>query len=202
MRLVRRNAEPRDLPAIKRMIDKYLGVNYYTLRMLESLLDGEQNLFYVVTDADRDDAVIFFFYALVSPIDEALKTLHVSVRPSALDGYGPDALAGVYKTSCTEEEYQKRGLCSSFIRDLEPVMRARGAKMILATALHPVGQEVPMRHIFRNNGFSAIAEILRPWVDMTEDNMYCPYCKLGHCICNAVFYMKKLDDTKGGDFDE
>lgn len=202
MKLETRKAEARDLSVIKRMIDDYLGVNYYTLQMLQPLLDGDENLFYVVTDADRDDAVIFFFYAFLSPLDEALEALHIREKPSVLLGYGPDALVGVYKTSCTEKDYQRHGLCSSFIRDLEPAMRERGARMILATALHPFEQEVPMRHIFQNNGFAAVAEFLRPWVDMAEPNMYCPYCKRSHCICNAVFYMKKLDDTKGGDLGE
>ena len=175
------------------MIDEYIAADYYSLEELEALLHGEQHLFYVVTDADRDGAVVSYFYGFLSALDEALPRLHVSEKPETLSEYGGETLVGVYKTASTEKEYQKLGICSSFIRDLEPVLRERGAKLILATALKPLGRDVPMRHIFRDNGFTAVSEIPRPWVDML---LYCPYCKRNHCICDAVFYMKKLDETE------
>ena len=36
-------------------------------------------------------------------------------------------------------------------------------------------------------------------VDHVGD-LYCPYCGRHHCICDAVFYMKKLKETEGGDY--
>ena len=199
MKLEVRRAEMRDLPEIKRLIDVYIAEDYYSLELLEASIQGENNLFYVVTDADKNDAIVSFFYAFVATLKEALPMIHVTERPAALSEYSEDTLVGVYKTSSTEKEYQRHGICSSFIKDLEPVLRARGAKLILATALHPLGRKVPMRHIFTNNGFSAITEVSRPWVDMY---LWCPYCKRHHCICNAVFYVKRLDDTKGGSIHE
>ena len=191
MKLEIRKAEARDVPEVKRLIDEYIAADYYSLEELGALLHGDQHLFYVVTDADKDDKPVSFFYGFLSTLDEALPLLHVSERPEGLKDYAGDTLVGVYKTASTETAYQKLGICSSFIRDLEPVLRERGAKLILATALRPLGREVPMRHIFRDNGFDAIAEIHQPWVDMF---LYCPYCKRNHCICDAVFYVKKLDE--------
>ncbi len=199
MKLEIRAAEPRDVPQIKRLIDVYIAEDYYSPESLEALLDGENNLFYVVTDADRGGAVISYFYGFLSPLDEALRILHVPAKPEPLRKYDGSTLVGVYKLASTEKAYQKQGICSSFIRDLEPVFRRRGAKMILATALRPLGREVPMRHIFRDNGFEAVAEISRPWVEMT---LYCPYCQREHCICDAVFYMKNLDGSEGEDVSE
>ena len=199
MKLEVRRAEERDLKAIKRLIDVYIAEDYYSMELLEASIRGENNLFYVVTDADRDDVIVSYFYAFLSTLDEALPMLHVSEKPEALKRYGGDTLVGVYKTSSTEAEYQKHGICSSFIRGLEPVLRQRGAKLLLATALHPLGREVPMRHIFEKNGFNAITEVPRPWVDMY---LWCPYCQQHHCICNAVFYAKRLNDTKDGVFHE
>ena len=190
MKLEVRHAKETDLPGIKYLIDKYIAVDYYSLEELEKLLHGDQNLFYVVTDADQGDMLISYFYGFLSTLDEALPLLHVSEKPEALKDYAGDTLVGVYKTASTKKEYQKLGICSSFIRDLEPVLRERGAEMILATALRPLGREVPMRHIFHDNGFEEIAQISRPWVNMV---LYCPYCKQTHCICDAVFYVKKLD---------
>ena len=194
MKLTIRGAQSRDLPGIKRMIDVYIAADYYSLAELEALLRDDRCLCYVVTDADRGDALVSYFIAFLSTLDRALPMLHVSEKPEKLLAYADDTLVGVYKTSSTEKEYQGLGICSSFIRDLEPVLRERGAKLILATALRPLGREVPMRRIFERNGFDAIAEIPRPWVDMY---LYCPYCQRHHCICDAVFYMKKLEDTEG-----
>lgn len=199
MKLEVRRAQARDVQAIKRLIDVYIAEDYYSPEELEACLPGERNLFYVVTDADRGGAVVSFFYAFTATLDEALPLLHVRDKPDALMAYPGDTPVGVYKTSCTQRAYQKQGICSSFIRGQEALLRERGARLILATALRPLGREVPMRHIFENHGFSAIAEISRPWVDMY---LYCPYCKRHHCICDAVFYAKKLDGTEGEDHGE
>ncbi|MBQ3425004.1 MAG: hypothetical protein IJH38_07395 [Clostridia bacterium] len=196
MKLEVRDARAGDLPEVKRLIDEYIAVDYYSLEELEALLHGDQNLFYVVTDADRSNAIVSYFYAFLSGLDEALEKLHVRQKPEALLEYGPDTPVGVYKTSSTAADYQKHGICSSFISGLEPTFRKRGAKMLLATALKPIGQGVPMEHIFLKHGFTAIAQVSRPWVDML---LYCPYCNRNHCICDAVFYMKRLDETEGGE---
>ena len=199
MRLEVRDAEVRDLPEIKRLTDKYISRDFYSMEVLERMLHGDLNLVYVVTDADRDDAVISYFYAFLAPLDEALKILHVADRPDPLPAYDGDTIVAVYKASSTEKEYRKQGVCTSFVRDLQPVVRKLGAKLILATAVHPENREEPMRHIFLDNGFTAIAELYRPWV---TTHAYCPYCKKEYCICNAVFYLKKLDEEDGEVFCE
>ena len=191
MKLEVREAEKRDLPAIKRLTDEYLAQDYYSMEALEACIQGERNLFYVVTDAERNGEVISYFYAFLAGLDEALAIMHVKEKPEALREYDGDALMGVYKLSSTETAYQRHGICSSFVRNLEPVLRERGAKMILATAMRSPEQKVPMKKIFHDNGFSAIAEIRRPWKELT---LYCPYCNRTHCICDAVFYVKKLED--------
>ena len=195
MKLESRKTEARDLPAVKRMIDETLALDYYSMEELEDLLHGDQHLFYVVTDEDRGGTVVAYFYAFLSTLDEALPLLHVSEKPEGLSQYSGDTLVGVYKTASTEKEYHKLGICSSFVRELEPVLRERGAKLILATAHRPQGREIPMRHIFHDNGFTAIADIRHPWIEMT---MYCLTCKRNHCICDAVFYVKKLEQGEEG----
>ena len=197
MKLEVRTAEARDLPEIKRQIDEYLAVDYYSLEFLEGLLCDENTLLYVVTDADAGDAIVSYFYAFIDTLDGALKELHASEKPEVLREYGPETLVGVYKTSSTVREYQGRGICTSFIRDLEPVLSRRGAKLILATAMRSPEGAVPMRHIFHNHGYAEIAELIRPW---HEQYLYCPYCGRHHCICDAVFYMKKLKETEGGEY--
>ena len=199
MKLEVRDAQAPDLPEIKRLADEYLSQDYYSLEALEGMLRGDRNLFYVVTDADRGNAVISFFSAFLSTLDEALQILHVPDKPEPLPEYGGDALVAVYKASSTENAYRKHGICSSFVRSLQPVVQKRGAKMILATALRPSGREAPMKHIFLENGFTAISDIWRPWAGIRG---YCPYCKRDYCICDAVFYMKKLDETESEDFSE
>ena len=194
MKLETRKAEDRDLPAIKRLTDEYLAQDYYSMEELEACIHGDRNLFYVVTDEERNNEVISYFYAFLAGLDEALKTMHVKEKPELLRKYDGDALMGVYKLSSTEKAYQRHGICTSFVRKLEPVLRERGAKMILATAMRSPDRKVPMKKIFPDTGFSAIAEIIRPWEEMT---LYGPYCNRNHCICDAVFYVKNLEDGDG-----
>ena len=164
MKLETRAAEIRDVPEIKRMIDEYIAVDYYSLEELEACLNGDRNLFYVVTDADADGAMAAFFYALLAPLDEALEILHVKRKPEPLEQYEGDMLVGVYKTASTAAAYQKSGICSSFIRELEPVFKRRGAKLIVATAVRSPAGVLPMKHIFHDHGFEPVAQISRPWV--------------------------------------
>ncbi len=199
MRLETRRAEARDVPQLKRMIDECLAPDYYTNEKLEASIRGERNLFYVVTDADRDGAVAAFFYAFLSSLDEALEIMQVRQRPEALAGYDGRTTVGVYKTVSTGKDYRKAGICSSFVRSQEPVLRARGAKLILVPAMRSPAGAVPAKDILQDNGFVPIAEIIRPWADM---DIYCPYCGHYHCICDAVFYMKKLEHREGGDVRE
>lgn len=199
MRLETRSAETRDLPALKRLTDEYLAPEYYSIEALDTYIHAERSLFKVVTDAERDDAVVAYFYAFYSTLDEALKILHVQEKPQALSKYSGDAFVGVYKTVSIEKDYQRCGICSAFIRDLAPVLRARGAKLILVPAMRSPAGAVPARSVLQEDGFVPIAEILRPWEDL---DLYCPYCGRHHCICDAVFYMKKLDATEDEHVDE
>ena len=199
MKLEVRMAARGDLPAIKQMIDECLAPEYYTLEKLEACIRGERNLFYVVTDADRDGAIAAFFYAFISTLDEALEIMQVREKPEALAKYDGDTTVGVYKTVSTGKDYRKSGICSSFVRSQEPVMRARGAKLILVPAMRSPAGVVPAKDILQENGFAPIAEIIRPWEDM---DIYCPYCGHYHCICDAVIYAKHLDRTEDEDVRE
>ena len=199
MRLETRKAEDRDIPALKQMIDECLALDYYTAEKLEACIHGDENLFYVVTDADRDDAVAAFFYAFLSPLDKALEVLQVKEKPEALAAYGPDTPVGVYKTVSTGSEYRHFGICSSFVRRMESVMKERGAKLILVPAMRSPAGAVPAKSILQDNGFVPIAEIIRPWEDMY---IYCPYCGRHHCVCDAMFYIKHLDGTEDKDVQE
>ncbi len=194
MKLEVRDAKARDLPAIKQLMDRYLARDYYSIEELEDILAGDRELMYVVTDADRDGEVVSYFYAFISTLGEALRILHVQEMPEFLSNYSKDTLVAVYKASSTEKEYRKNGICTSFVKDLQPVVRDRGAKLILATAVHPAGREEPMKHIFVSSGFSTIAELYRPWSGIRA---YCPYCRQDYCVCDAVFYIKKTDKTEG-----
>ena len=194
MKLEVRRAEARDLPGVRKMVDEYIAVDYYSEEELEDMIRGDGNLLYVVADEDRDSEIVSYFYSFMTTLDEALPLMHVSEKPEALAQYDGNTPVGVYKTTSTADGYRNLGLATSFIRGLEPEFRKRGAKMIIATALRPLGREVPMRHILHDSGFVPIGEVLRPWVEMT---LYCPYCQKTHCICDAVFYVKYLEE--GGD---
>ena len=195
MKLEIRKAEEQDLGDLKRLIDTYLAQDYYSEEELRADIQGEQNLFYVVTDADRGGMIVSFFYAFLAPLDEALEMLHIRERPAALAEYGGDTLTGVYKTGATAADYQKKGLCSSFIRDLEPVMRERGARLIMTTAWRLPNLSVPAGKMVRNAGFQEACVIRRPWESLT---LYCKGCGRTHCICDAVFFVKKLEPSEGG----
>ena len=191
MELEVRRAQARDLPQIKRLIDETISRDYYSVEELEGMLRGEDDLLFVAADKDREDAVAAYFYAFLAPLDEALRILHVKEKPQALEKYAPDARVGVYKTSSTDPAYRKHGVFSAFMSDLQPVLRARGAELLMNTALKPYGREIPIRRILRDTGFVPVLTMYRPWA---ETDGYCPYCKQERCICDAELYIREFEE--------
>ena len=189
MNIVVRAAEERDLPQIRDLIDKYIAVDFYTLEDLEGMLRGEDDLLFAAVDTDRDDTVAAFFYAFLSTLDRALEVLHVKERPEALAGYDGNARVGVYKTTVTDPAYRKKGIFTAFMTDLQPVLRERGAGLLMNTALRPYGGDVPIAKILRDTGFVPVSTLYRPWVGKWG---YCPYCRQYYCICDAVLYIREF----------
>ena len=196
MKLEVRAAEARDLPQIKRLIDNCISRDFYSIEELESMTRNEDDLLYVTVDADRDGMVVSYFYAFLSTLDEALRILHVQGKPGTLQKYTGNERVGVYKTSSTDPEYRNRGIFSAFMTNLQPVLRNKGAEMIVNTALRPLGREIPILNILRDTGFVPISTVYRPWADKKG---YCPYCKQDYCICDAVLYVKEFSGKGDGE---
>ena len=190
MRLVVREAEQKDLTQIKYLFDNYISQDFYTLEELEDMLCREDDLLYVAADEDEDNKVVSCFYAFLSPLDEALRVLHIHDKPDVLHKYAENERVGVYKTTATDPEYRKRGLFSDFMTDLQPVLRDKGAAAILTTALRPFGKEIPFLKTLKETAFVPIQTLSRPWA---EKKGYCPYCRQDYCICDAVFYIREFD---------
>ena len=191
MKIEVRTAEVRDLERIKYLIDNCISRDFYSMAELESMLEREDDLLYVAADTDRDGLVAAYFYAFISTLDEALRVLHVEEKPEALQQYQGNERVGVYKTSSTDPAYRNQGIFSAFMADLQPVLREKGSKMIINTALRPLGREIPILNILRDTGFSPVMTLERPWA---KKKGYCPYCKQDYCICDAVLFMRVFDD--------
>ena len=190
MKIEVRAAKEKDLPQIRDLIDRYIAVDFYTYEDLEAMLRGEDDLLLAAVDTDRDDKVAAFFYAFLAPLDRALEVLHVKERPEALAGYDGNARVGVCKTTVTDPAYRKRGIFTAFMTDIQPVLRDRGAGLLMNTALRPYGRDVPIAGILRDTGFVPVSTLYRPWVGKRG---YCPYCMKDYCICDAVLYIREFD---------
>ena len=190
MKLKIRDARKEDLPQIKRLIDTCISRDFYSLEDLEGMLCREDDLLYVTVDMEKEEKVVSYFYAFLAPLDEALHVLHVTEKPKELQKYPESERVGVYKTSSTDPAYRNQGVFSSFMADLQPVLRSKGAKLIINTALRPMGRDIPILNILRSTGFVPLQTLHSPWV---KTKGYCPYCKKDYCICDAVLYVREFE---------
>lgn len=191
MSLEIRKAEARDLPQVKRLFDSCISQDFYSLEALEGMLHREDDLLYVAEDTEQNGRVASCFYAFLATLDDALRILHVREKPETLQQLPGNTRVGVYKTTSTDPAYRNRGLFSTFMRDLQPVLRARGAECIIAAALRPLGREIPILKTLHQTGFVSISTLHSPW---SSTKGYCPYCKQDYCICDAGLFLRKFDE--------
>lgn len=196
MRLITRNARLSDVGRIKQLFDVNISMDFYSEEDLERMTGGGDDVLRVTADEDRGGLAVSCFYAFLSTLDEALRVLHVKEKPEALRKYPGDTRTGVFKTTATDPDYRNRGLFSACLSDLQPVLRERGAKLIVAAALRPFGRPIPTMNALRRTGFVPAAELRSPWA---ETKGYCPYCGKEYCVCDAELFIREFYEKEGAE---
>jgi hypothetical protein len=183
-----RQATAKDLIAIKKMTDEYIGVDFYTMSYLEKIYNTDDNFIYVYTN-DEDEAVAYLYF-FISTLQEALEVIHASKEYSRFDDMETDSKVCVYKTTCTDKAYRNRGLLTSFLQKIETVIKDNNnVKCILAPALRTPAGVIPVENVVLAAGFKKRTEIMHPW---SHIDSYCPYCKNRNCQCDSVIYTKEM----------
>jgi hypothetical protein len=182
-----RQATAKDLIAIKKMTDEYIGVDFYTMSRLKKIYNTDDNFLYVYTN-DEGEAVAYF-YVFISTLQEALEVIHAPKEYSWFDDMETDSKVGVYKTSCTEKEYRNRGVFTYFFQKMETVFRDNKIGRVFVPALRTPAGVIPVENVVLAAGFKKRTEIMHPW---SQIDSYCPYCKSRNCQCDSVIYTKEM----------
>lgn len=178
-----REAVHKDLVAVKRMTDEYIGRDFYTLPYLERILKRENEHLYVYAD-DQDQAVAYLYF-LEMDFGAAMEFLHI---PSGVLTLSPGAQVGIYKTACTRREWQRKGILTLFLDKMEQSLQEKALQCILLTAIQKPDGTVPVHRAITAVGFLPVATLKQPWV---HTHAFCPYCKREHCVCDGLVYMKR-----------
>lgn len=187
-----REAVERDLVAVKRMTDENIGKDFYTLSYLKKILKHENEHLYIYADAQ--DTAVAYLYFLEMNIDDAMQFLHI---PDGMLRFSPDMRVGIYKTACTEKEWQRKGILTLFLNKMEQVLEQRALQCILFTALQKPDGTVPVHKAVTAMNFLPVGTLKQPWI---HTHAYCPYCKMEYCVCDAVVYIKERKNiTKNED---
>lgn len=183
-----RPAKHEDLTYIINMCDKYIGPDYYTAEYLERAFRDAACYFTVY--ANEDDIPVAFIYMLVATFTDARRILKIPVGISEQNDAPDCRRVGVFKTTCTEEEYRRQGILSELMNYCENVFRDIGIKEIYLDALKLPSGKIPAESGLEKMRFKKLTEISRPWSDVES---FCPYCKRPRCICDAVLCYKEID---------
>lgn len=178
-----REAVRRDLAAVKHMTDEYIGKDFYTMPVLEGILEHENEHLYIYAD-DRDTAVAYLYF-LEMDFGDATEFLHI---PDGMLNLSNKMRVGIYKTACTEKEWQRKGILTLFLNNMERILREKALECILFTALKKPDGTVPVHKAVTSVGFWPVATLKQPWI---HTHAYCPYCKMEYCVCDGVIYIKE-----------
>lgn len=182
-----RTAADRDLGAVKKMTDCYIGKDFYTLPELKEIT-GNPNRSLLVY-ADEEDRAVAYLYFFTAAFRDALDMLHIPPEMLERLHISRDIRVGVYKTACTEEDLRGKGILTAFLHESEEILRKKKVNWILLTALQTPNHNVPVHKAVTDRGFWAVGTLKRPWIHI---NAYCPYCGKQYCICNGVVYVKPM----------
>ena len=183
-----RPAKMEDLPYIKRMCDRYIGMDYYTSEYLRRAYGEPDHYFTVYTD--ESDIPVAFLYMFITSFSEAGSILRSSVRLPVREAVPGDQRVGIFKTTCTEEPYRGKGILSELMSYCEDIFRDIGVGIIFLNALKLPSGKIPSVNGLYKHKFMKLTDISHPWSDIAS---YCPYCKKQHCVCDAVLYYKEID---------
>lgn len=183
-----RPAKYEDLTYIKNMCDKYIGENYYTEEYLDRAFRDDAHFFTVY--AGDNDVPAAFIYMFVTSFSDAADNLKIPCGIPELAGIPGNQRVGVFKTTCTEEEYRRQGILLKLMYYCESIFRSIGIDSIFLDALKLPSGKIPAGSGLEQMHFKKLTEISHPW---SEIDAYCPYCKRSRCMCNAVLCYKEIE---------
>lgn len=170
------------------LCDAYVGENMYSTAEIASGIAGDKNFFYLLYDEARNP--IGYTYFLLRSKAEFLAFSKLTEAQFDTLGLGEDAVIGGIQSIAVIPEARGRHYAKLLFDFTLNYLHAHTPADIAAGALWKMGEEVPMKRVFEQYGFTHLADTELVWYDKTD--MYCPYCK-GRCVCGASVYYKKLE---------
>ncbi|GHU81891.1 hypothetical protein FACS1894191_8800 [Clostridia bacterium] len=174
---------PRYFDEVLKLANEAFGENYMTSRQL-SVFVGSESSFYI---AESDGRLAGYCIFIHETPGETAKHMDRVIRlfPKACE---PDTKVCYTKSMAIAGEYKSKGIAKKLFGRCLAESVAAGMQIAWGSAWK-IGEIVPMKPIFDNEGFSAIGEVPLAWYDNEE--YMCLHCG-GRCKCGAVIYYKEL----------
>lgn len=178
-----RNFGLSDIQAVLDLLNRNLGVGFYTVPDLEKAI-FENNIYSMYVSFDGD-ILEGFAIGYITTNEHIIKQLsNYSISYSLLSHQ-----IGVVKTIVVEQQYRNRGighkLCDSLIKSLT----LKGAQTFISLAWKQ-GDEINAHFMLQRNGFNQHAELKEYWkTDSLEKQYSCVMCGKPPCLCSAFLYV-------------
>lgn len=179
-----RQAIASDIKYICKLCDENISEGFYTEQELSQICQNPDHYIYVY--CDDNDIPVAFLYMFVAPYGQTPESFRVSEKITLPD----DEPVCVFKTTCTDPEYRRKGILHLLMSYCEQVMKEQGIHTILLEALkHYPSGKVPAASGIKDMDFKIVQEVSQPWIHIRS---YCPYCKNEYCHCNALLCVKEI----------
>lgn len=179
-----REATQKDVPQIKSVLDSGIGENFYTEAELSGFIDNKDSSVILVY-TDDEDTPRGFIYSFTSPLREAMEVLSIPEDTPEFSGMDRSETVGVMKTTSTDPEYRKEGICIHLVEETKKYMRSKGVKRVYVSALTSPDGYVMAGGLLEASGYKPMCRLDKPWINI---DCYCPTCKSRFCRCDSVIY--------------
>lgn len=183
--------ENNDITKCIKIIDSVLGKNYINYKQIMSMVKNEK---FICLKATVDKLIVGIAIACIMDFNEAIGYLKIE-KDEIPDFIKQCNKVSIIKTIAIDDNFQKLGIGSNFIRNLEKIFFNENIHVVFTVAWRHNNIE-NIGPLMIKNEYKSLYIIEKYYEkDSLKEGFSCPICGDNGCHCDANIYFKLLSSA-------